>query len=242
MQILVDKQTVKNVLIITPKKDDDGKILYFNINIKDDFTFDDYPNIIPDQTVIEDGMWYKYTSEYGKRYAQLLCKDDCLVILYELIEEKDGNERNILTVHYNTYNNPVSNNLDSIYYIFWKNKDAIYKTEFIEFIKYYLQKYPKYYSNFLKSQGRKVETIDYVLYELSREYYENRNKTEQTTKYGYGFYELNTIFLELFPEIMSEENYNAYYEIQVYNKTYVPKEYYHIDDKLKEDLRNENND
>ena len=247
MELLVDKKYVKDVIIITPKRDDDGKILYFHFNIENEFDINS-EYIEPEQTIIEDGMWYKYISECGQRYAHLLCKDDCLIIEYKIENIDNKVDCNTLIVHYRNYNNKSNcsittetyENYSRIYetkyetldYIFWTNRNSVYYIEFIEFIKYYLQKYPV---QFYK------EPI-YSYYELSREYYENRNKIEQTTKYGYGIYELNTIFLELFPEIMSEENYNAYYDLQVYNKTYVPKEYYHIDDKLKEDLRNENND
>lgn len=36
MQILIDKEYTKNVLVITPKKEE-GEILYFSFNIEDDF-------------------------------------------------------------------------------------------------------------------------------------------------------------------------------------------------------------
>lgn len=233
MKILIDKKYTKNVLIITPKKED-GKILYFTFNIEDDFKPIIDSNTIPNETIIEGDTWYKYTSTYGKRMAHLLCKNDCLVILYKYIENDEGVARNSLIVCYSTYD-VINIRHESVEYTFWNNKSCAYDMEFIEFIKYYMQKYPYDKYNFEKNYLKEkfVDFICHPLYELSRKYYEKRNKTEQTSKYGYGFYELSGLFIEYFEEIMPEESYNVYTDLQIYNKTYVPKEYYDLDDNKK---------
>lgn len=234
MQILIDKEYTKNVLIITPKKEE-GQILYFTFNIEDDFKPMINSNTIPDETVIEDGSWYKYTSIYGKRIAHLLCKDDCLVVLYNYTENKEGIDRNSISVYYSVYDLPDRKQERMADYTFWNDKDCVYNIEFIEFLKYYMQKrqYDEYNFNKEYLKEKCIDIIHHPFFELSRKYYEERNKTEQTSKYGYGFYELSGLFIEYFEEIMPEESYNVYTDLQVYNKTYVPKEYYDLDDNKK---------
>lgn len=230
MQLFIDKKYTKDVLIITPKKEED-KILYFTINIENDFELNNHPNIIPYETINEDGMWYKYTSIYGERMSHLFCKDDCLVILYKFIEEKNGIDKNILGAYYTSYDLSDSK-LKFVNYIFWEDKDCTCNMEFIEFIKYYMQTQPL--DEYKKDKFSNV--IHYPFYELSRKYYEDMNKKQQTSKYGYGLSELNSLFIEYFEEIMPKESYNVYFDLQIYNKTYVPKQYYNLDNKMKGDV------